>query len=259
VFWSDKGTPVCIKSPDEDSITAQQKNYIRTHYCQMESNWKQYLDLNTFLRHFLVGEVSGNTDTYWSVYMYKQRSNDTIYVGPVWDFDLAFDNDNRTYHVNDKADYIYRSGGSTTGYMRSLVDKIVVNDAAAKQQLKDLWAQIRKAGFTEESMLAYIDEQAQILDESQKLNFIRWPILSQYVHQNPRARGSYKAEVDNVRSYMKNRITWMDRKLGFDPKTLDIDEVPGDQVQNDKILRDGQVFIRRNGVLYTLTGQTIGK
>ena len=100
-----------------------------------------------------MGEVSGNTDTYWSVYMYKHRSNDTMYVGPCWDFDLAFDNDQRTYPVNNKTDYIYRYGGSCAGYMRSLVDKIVVYDAGAKQQLAALWANIRQSGFTEESML----------------------------------------------------------------------------------------------------------
>ena len=155
VFYSSNGTPVSIKSPDEDEITSQQKEYINTFYSSVETGngWKQKLDLNTFLRHFLVGEVSGNTDTYWSVYMYKHRSNDTMYVGPCWDFDLAFDNDNRTYPVNNKTDYIYRSGGSSAGYMKSLVDKIVVQDADAKQQLKDLWAQIRQSGFTEESML----------------------------------------------------------------------------------------------------------
>lgn len=260
VFWSDRNTPVTIKSPDEDSITAQQKDYIRTRYCQMESNWKQYLDLNTFLRHFLVGEVSGNTDTYWSVYMYKQRSNDTIYVGPVWDFDLAFDNDNRTYHVNDKPDYIYRSGGSTTGYMRSLVDNIVVNDAAAKQQLKDLWAQIRRSGFTEEAILQYIDDQAEMLNESQELNFIRWPIMNQYVHQNPRIRGSYANEVENVRKYMRNRIKWIDRKLGFDASTLPSD-LGFDEVEvnhpAERIMINGQVFIRRNNHVYTITGQRV--
>ena len=259
VFWSDRGTPVTIKSPDEDSITSQQKNYIRSHYNKMESNWKQYLDLNTFLRHFLVGEVSGNTDTYWSTYVYKHRSNDTLYVGPVWDFDLAFDNDGRTYHINDKADYIYRSGGSSTGYMRALADKIVVNDAAAGQQLLAIWTQIRKAGFTEEAMLQYIDEQAQMLDESQQLNFIRWPIMNQYIHQNPRVYGSYKAEVDNVRSYLSKRIGWMDRKLGFDTRTLDVENVQRDDVQCTKVLHDGQVLIRRNGVSYTLTGQIISK
>ena len=259
VFQSSYGTPVTIKSPDEDSITAQQKNYITQHYNAMEANWRRYLDLNTFLRHFLVGEVSGNTDTYWSVYMYKHRSNDTLYVGPCWDFDLAFDNDNRTYHVCDRSDYIYRSGGSTIGYMRTLVDNIVINDAAAKQQLKDLWAQLRRNGFTEESMLAYIDEQAELLDHSQQLNFLRWPILNQYVHQNPAARGSYQAEVENVRSYIRNRIPWMDRKLGFDATTLDMEAAEEDLPQTGKILINGQLHILRNGVVYSPAGQIINR
>ena len=259
VFQSSYGTPVTIKSPDEDSITAQQKNYITQRYNAMEANWRQYLDLNTFLRHFLVGEVSGNTDTYWSVYMYKHRSNDTLYVGPCWDFDLAFDNDNRTYHVCDRSDYIYRSGGSTIGYMRTLVDNIVINDAAAKQQLKDLWAQLRRNGFTEESMLAYIDEQAELLDHSQQLNFLRWPILNQYVHQNPAARGSYQAEVENVRSYIRNRIPWMDRKLGFDATTLDMEAAEEELPQTGKILIHGQLHILRNGVVYTPAGQIINR
>ena len=225
----------------------------------MEANWRQHLDLNTFLRHFLVGEVSGNTDTYWSVYMYKHRSNDTLYVGPCWDFDLAFDNDNRTYHVCDRSDYIYRSGGSTIGYMRTLVDNIVIYDTAAKQQLKDLWAQLRRNGFTEESMLAYIDEQAELLDHSQQLNFLRWPILNQYVHQNPAARGSYQAEVDNVRNYIRNRIPWMDRKLGFDATTLDMEAAEEDLPQTGKILIHGQLHILRNGVVYTPAGQIINR
>ena len=126
-------------------------------------NWKKNLDLNTFLRHFLVGEVSGNTDTYWSMYLYKQRANDTLYVGPCWDFDLAFENDNRTYPISHLNDYIYRTNGSTTGYLKTLVNKIVVEDTQAKQQLLAIWSQVRKAGFTEESFIRYIDEQEALM------------------------------------------------------------------------------------------------
>ena len=254
MFWSDKGTGVTIKSPDEDSITYEQKEYIRQHYNKMEKNWRQYLDLNTFLRHFLVGELSGNTDTYWSLFLYKQRSNDTLYVGPVWDFDLAFDNDNRTYHVNDKNDYIYRSGGSTTGYLRTLVDKIVVNDADAKRQLEELWETVRREGLTEESMTQYIDEQEALLDESQQLNFIRWPILSQYVHQNPRIWGTYKAEVNNVRKFMTKRIQWMDKKLNFDASILPVENTTAEPTDCRKILRDGELLIIRGDKVYTVTG-----
>jgi len=214
-FRSNNRIPVTIKSPEEDSITTQQRNYIRAYFNKMESEWETYLDLNTFLRHFLVGELSGNTDTYWSVFMYKQRDDDMMYTGPVWDFDLAFNNDDRTYPVNSKSDFIYRSGGSCAGSMKSFVNKIVINNAAAKAQMLDIWDEARQGGLTEKNLVAYIDSMETDLQESQRLNFIRWPIMNQYVHQNAHLWGSYQAEVENVRSFMKERLAWMDNRLNY--------------------------------------------
>jgi len=214
-FRSNNRNPVTIKSPEEDSITTQQRNYIRAFFNKMESEWETYLDLNTFLRHFLVGELSGNTDTYWSVFMYKQRDDDMMYTGPVWDFDLAFNNDDRTYPVNSKSDFIYRSGGSCAGSMKSFVNKIVINNAAAKAKMLDIWDEARQGGLTEKNLVAYIDSMETALQESQRLNFIRWPIMNQYVHQNAHLWGSYQAEVENVRSFMKERLVWMDNRLNY--------------------------------------------
>lgn len=230
-FNSNKGNPVTIKSPDEDEITANQKQYIRNFFNRMENQWATYLDINSFLRYFLVGELSGNTDTYWSVFMYKQRDEDKMYVGPVWDFDLAFNNDQRTYPVNNKSDYIYRSGGSCAGNMRSFVDNIVIKDADVKHQLLAIWDEARHSGLTEENMLAFIDRWAANLEQSQHLNFLRWPILNQRVHQNPRALGSFQAEVEVVRTFIKERIAWMDRKLGYTYIPNGISELRIDKAQ----------------------------
>ena len=147
--------------------------------------------------------------------MYKERNDDMIYTGPVWDFDLAFENDNRTYPIMNKTDYIYRSGGSCAGNMKSFVDRIVVNDAASRAQLLTIWDEVRQGGLTEEYLVSFIDQMEQTLDQSQQLNFTRWPIMKQKVHQNPKVWGSYAAEVQNVRRYIKERITWMDNKLGY--------------------------------------------
>ena len=214
-FYSEKGNPVTIKSPDEDEIQPEQSQYIKNHFNLMEQQWSQYLDLTTFLRHFLVGELSGNTDTYWSVYMYKHRDNDTIYTGPVWDFDLGFDNDNRTYPIRNLKDYIYRTKGSCAGNMKTFVDNIVVRSANAKARMLELWDEARQGGLTEENMLDYIDAREEELQQSQRLNFLRWPIMNQKVHQNPTTWGSYAAEVENVRRFMKERFVWMDNKLGY--------------------------------------------
>ena len=214
-FNSNKGNPVTIKSPDDDEIVPEQSAYIKSYFNKMEANWIQYLDLNTFLRHFLVGELSGNTDTYWSVYMYKDRDSDIIYTGPVWDFDIAFENDYRTFPINSKSDYIYRSGGSCAGNMKDFVDRIVVYNANARKQLYDIWDEVRQKGLTEESLSATIDAYAEELQQSQQLNFLRWPILNQNVHMNPQALGSYAAEVENVRKFLKERVAWIDKKFGY--------------------------------------------
>jgi hypothetical protein len=214
-FNSAKGNPVTIKSPDEDSITTVQKNYVRAFFNKMESQWDTYLDRNTFLRHFLVGELSGNTDTYWSVFMYKDRDDDMMYTGPVWDFDLAFDNDQRIYPVCAKNDYIYRSGGSCAGKMKTFVDNIVVSNAAAKAQMLQIWDEARQGGMTEEHLVDWIDTMESELQQSQRLNFMRWNIMNQRVHQNPKTWGSFTAEVQNVRRFMKERLAWMDKKLQY--------------------------------------------
>ena len=228
-FNSNKGNPVTIKSPDEDEITANQKQYIQNFFNRMENQWATYLDVNTFLRHFLVGELSGNTDTYWSVFMYKQRDENLLLVGPVWDFDLAFNNDQRIYPVNGHKDYIYRDGGSCAGNMRTFVDNIVVRDAAAKQQLLSIWGEARQSGLTEENMISFIDRWEADLQQSQRLNFLRWPIMNQRVHQNPPTKGSYQAEVEVLRTFMKERLLWMDRKLGYTYKPNAISELPVDK------------------------------
>ena len=214
-FKSEKGTPVTIHYPDDDEITPLQKSYIEDRFNALEMDWKKTLDLNTFIRHFFVGELSGNTDTYWSVYMYKHRMNDTIFVGPVWDFDIAFDNDQRTYPINSKKDFLYRSGGSTTGNMKKFVDNIVVNDAEAKAKMLEIWGKARGNGLTEQYLLDFIDKQVDNLQESQELNFMRWPMMNELVHENPQVWGGYAAEVENVRRFITERLTWMDNKLGY--------------------------------------------
>ena len=214
-FVSDRNTPMTIHYPDADEITKQQKAYIEDCFNALEENWLSYLDLNTFIRHFLVGELSGNTDTYWSTYMYKHRMDNTIYVGPVWDFDIAFENDQRTYPINNKTDFVYRSGGSCTGYMRAFVDNIVVRHAGAKAKILETWGKARGENINEAHLVDFINQQEENLQESQKLNFMRWPIMNEKVHENPDVWGSYAAEVQNVRRYIIERLLWMDNKLGY--------------------------------------------
>lgn len=218
-FYSTKGIPVTIKSPDDDKITAEQRKYIEdyfnlmessvfaSNYTDAESGYRKYLDLDSFLRHFIIGEFTGNTDTYWSVYMYKHRGEDKFYVGPVWDYDLAFENDYRTYPINSALDFIYYEKGScASDAVKQLVNRIVREDMAARSELISIWNEAKLNGIDEASLLEYVDDTAALLDKSQRLNFLRWPVLDQWVHMNFQALGSYSAEVGTVKTYIKERI-----------------------------------------------------
>ena len=242
-FTSTRSTPVTIKYPDDEDILTVQYNYIRQHYNAFESaifrgTWKdpergyrQYLNLPSFHRHFLVGELSGNTDTYWSTYMYKDRYETQFYVEPVWDFDLAFENDNRTYPICSQTDYIYRTKGSSAGDFKSIVDRIIITDITSAAELREMWASARYWGSIDtEELQAYVDSMASELMESQRLNFIRWPIMNKKVHQNPRLWGNYEAEVQNVRDYIARRIAWMDNKLRYNAQAY-ADGIAGNVVK----------------------------
>lgn len=220
-FNSNNGVPVTIKHPDEDDITEEQKSFITGFFNLMEAavlssgftdpseGYRKYLDLDSFLRNFIVGEFCGNTDTFWSVYMYKDSGNGKLYTGPAWDYDLGFENDNRTYPINDLNDYIYCTRGSSAGTVSQIVSRIIKEDPQAKQRLIELWENALTNGKLNE-LNSFVDRTAATLQESQELNFKRWKILDKTVHQNFQALGSYDREVDVVKNYITGRLQKFD-------------------------------------------------
>ena len=89
-----------------------------------------------------------------------------------------------------------------------MVNRIVKEDPAAKARLLALWEQYKPALS---NLNNYVDETAALLEESQQLNFTRWPILNQRVHQNVRAYGSYSGEVKAVKTYITGRLKSFDK------------------------------------------------
>lgn len=256
-FLSNHYAGITIKEPDAEDITDAQYNYIRDYYNQMENavfnvgNWRGMLDESTFLKHFLIGEYTGNTDTYWSMHMYKDRGNDTIFCGPEWDFDIAFDNDFRHYPTCNQSDFLYLSAGTN----RDFVSRIVKQDGLGRENAKLIWSHARLCnGLTPDTICAYIDNVADSIGEAARRNFLRWPILNQNVHMNPRNAGSYQGEVNWLKTYIRNRTIWMDTHVGLDQQVLAVPPTTAAPMAT-KILRNGQLVIVRGDKEYTVLGQ----
>ena len=220
-FTSAAGNPITIKSPDEDKITPEQSAYIRRDFSLMEAKilasnfddpalgFRSKIDERSFLQYFLVEDLAGNPDAYWSCYITKDRGDERYHFGPVWDFDNAFDNDYRNFPTNDQGDFLSLARGGA-GNSRALLKRLF-SDQALRDSMASMWKYVRENNdVTGKSLAAYIDSTANELMQSQRLNFMRWPILDQIIQVNPRAGGSYEVEVGWIKEYVENRVPWLD-------------------------------------------------
>ncbi len=214
-FFTPEGMPITIKFPDEDDITPDQRVFITDYYTAFEevlfsddfadpvNGYQQYLDLETFVNYYLVNEICGNPDLFWSMRMYKKSEQDPlIYTGPVWDFDLGFNNDNR---LNDAVRKLMLTDAHAP---RQWIDRIAT-DPHFKQAVRERWNEVK--GDRLENINAYVDQQATLLQRSQAFNFQRWDILSDpNIHLNWYVGSTYNDYVGFLKNYLNTRISWLD-------------------------------------------------
>ena len=224
-FYSTHGNPITVHEPDEDIIQPKQFQYIQNawngmedvvfgaDYADPEKGMRSVLDMETFIRHILTSEFNGNTDMLCQVFLYKERGDDHFYVGPVWDADLALENDQTTYPANQRMDWTYKV--RDTGNWTQFVDR-VLSDPSAFAYMQEMWAKLRKAGrFEPNDVAADVDSLREEVRASAQLNFLRWPYLNQWLSLNPEVPGTWEAEVDRVRNFVRDRVEWMDTMLSY--------------------------------------------
>ena len=224
-FSSSHGNPISVHEPDDDIMQYAQFQYIRNTFNSMENivfgpdytdsekGMRSVLDMETFIKWFLVSEFNGNTDMICQVFMYKDRGDDHFYTGPVWDADLALENDQTTYPANEYMDWTYKV--RQTGNWGQFVSR-VLSDPTVFANLQETWARLRKKGnFEPEDVAADVDSLRNEIRSSATLNFIRWPYLNQWLSLNPVVPGSWEQEVDRVRDFVRDRVSWMDAMLSY--------------------------------------------
>lgn len=229
--------PVTLQSPDPDDLMEAGSNepyyYVKEHYQQMENavmdaqfpdnGYDELLDTDSFLIHFLIGEITANPDVYWSTYMYKRAGDEKFYTGPEWDFDIAFGNDYRTYSQIFTNRWTYplgmpagakESNGWYNPAMHNFANQIIRKDSRSLPRAKRLYEKAENNGLTAELLCDFIDRTAAEIDESQRLNFMRWKILDQAVHMNPgeTLRSTYGEYVDLLKDFVTRRLDYIKNK-----------------------------------------------
>jgi hypothetical protein len=216
-FKTPKGLDVDIKYPKDDEINSTQKTYISdfvkgfettlfsANYLDATTGYRNLVDTTAIVNWYLACELTGNSDSFWSMYFYKKRNVDKLIIGPLWDYDIAFDNDRRL-------------GDDSQKLMRNIAwdPKTWINQFATDPWfLKKVYARFMevKASGLLQHLQGFIDQKAIDLNVSQQKNFTRWNILNTIVYQELAARGTYAAEISFLKNYLTIRFAYLETAL----------------------------------------------
>ena len=218
-FITSRGMKFTIKSPDEETINSQQTNYITNFFQSVEdklfasdfqdpqNGYMSNMDQTSLVNWYLACEITGNSDSFWSTYMFKKKNDDKIYFGPLWDFDVAFNNDLRLGDTTYKR--MSRNGHSQAN--RIWIERMLL-DENFRAALSKRWKELKSAGLVTH-LNSLISNMKTTLDQSQAKNFERWPVLDTRVYQEFKATGTYDEHVEFMRSTVRKRMAWLELQL----------------------------------------------
>jgi hypothetical protein len=222
--------------PKAQDIQPEQTAYIRDYddnfrkvmsqsmYVDPNLGYPAWIDADFFIDEILVQEACKNSDAYgWSSLFHKDRLG-KLQAGPVWDFDQALSNST----FNDGSNYsewiIEKS--ETDAWLKQNYPAFWIKlfrEPNFKNKLTQRWQALRTGPFHTDSLMQFIDQTATYLNEAQIRNFKKWPVLGvQLWRSTPgwRERNTYQKEVDYLKTFLINRLNWMDDQLHTDTTSI---------------------------------------
>lgn len=231
---TDKFIHFQYKSPDIDDLKPAQLRYINHRIDQMEAafaspdyddpvkGYQQYIDVMSFIDYQLAMELGHNIDAYRkSCKLYKRRDGiDGRFKTVIWDMNLAYGNcnlhegwrtDGWVYECNDR---LYAAGED---YLIPFWWARLNSDENYRLMLRERWAQYRNSNLTEQNVMAVIDSLARQLTAQNAIdrNSQAWPRWGVEVWPNYYVSKDFNDEVSHLKQWLRERIAWMDRALGY--------------------------------------------
>ena len=215
-FRTDKGIVGTIEYPEEDDINNEQMSYIKSKLNQFESeiynNNLDSINLNSYSKYFLVEEFCGDPDHVWSsFYFTKDRNDNKFNFGPVWDFDLAFDNDDRLFPTSNKTEFCFyysESAGTTKDFIKALIgNKNVIGN------IKNVWDELCNKVLNKKILFDFIDEKSKYLKDSAELNFIRWYNGGEREIDFGRKDKNFDEAIEVLKNYVNDRFESLSRLI----------------------------------------------
>lgn len=207
------GVSIRLHYPDEDEVESRQNTYIRNYIRDFETalasstfadphkGYRHWVDSVSLANWFIATEVSANIDGYYSTYFYKEAQDSLLYWGPLWDYDIAYDNDSRIQNTATKL--MTTSGyGDTRKWMNRMWE-----DPWFCSLIANRYREAEEKGL-QSHMFAAIDSLSRLLQRSQELNYEKWGINRRMYHEIV-LYSSYDQYVADLKSFIINHTDYL--------------------------------------------------
>lgn len=227
--------------PDPDDLTTTQKNYLKGFADSFErilysagfqdraTGYRAYLDVNSFVDYFILGELSRNVDAYKkSRFYYKDKDSNggLIHSGPPWDYDWAWkDITENCIHFNqtDGSGWAYRVNDCNNWPVPPSWEVRLLQDDAFANRIHNRYFALRNTILSETNLYHFIDSVALLLDEAQKRHYQKWDILGinvgtpEYGEQPE----TFSGEIEKFKNWIARRLTWLDTNMVGEPTLIE--------------------------------------
>jgi CotH kinase protein/Secretion system C-terminal sorting domain len=219
--------------PDAGEITQRQKDYIRDYVDTFESilyspdfkdkqtGYRAYLDVNSFVDYFILGEITRNVDAYKKSRFYykdKESIDGHIHSGPPWDFDWAWKNiTENCVHFNqtDGSGWAYRINECDAWPVPPSWEIRLMQDRNFVNEIHDRYYLLRKNILSQAHLNHIIDSVAALLDAAQIRHYQKWKILGINVGtpESGEQPATYSGEIQKFKAWIGTRLGWLDANM----------------------------------------------
>lgn len=216
-FQTDQGVKTTIKYPDDDEINDAQLNYIKDYiqnyedvlmsedFKNPETGFRSLTDSATLVNWYIASELTGNPDCFWSTYIYKKRLNDKLFYGPLWDYDIAFNNDSRQ---GDAVNKLMRE----SAYNPKVWINRLWQDEWFVRAVGKRWEHLVEWGIAD-SIQKYINAASDLIEISQEENFERWNNIDSKVYLEQFLFETWEENIGFLRDYVDERVHFLNENL----------------------------------------------
>ena len=205
---------------DDEEITSSSESYfyIRDRLLSLEDalygpdfrdpeqGYRAWLDVDTFVKWYLVNELLCNYDP--NLYYVMPTRGARLMMYPLWDFEWSLGLAGRAPSGVGWASPPLTSPVDIDLWSREKYFKRLFQDPAFVEDVRTQWATL-KSSLPE--VKERVRKAAETISVAQNHNFERWPILDQYVAVGLIALGSWEAEVAYLENFFDRRVAWFDK------------------------------------------------